>query len=156
MATSVFQVPALRQTLLLQLLVFQHIRPEMRALRATEVGRSDTAPTTMNDAPRPKRGWYQFSLRTMFVFVTLASAGFGWLGSQISWVRERRRVIEDRREILHATFVDEPVPWPLWLIMEDGWGQINYPTDLPDERRAELMRLFPEARFVPGPYQPSR
>ena len=26
----------------------------------------------------PRRRWYQFSLRTMFVVVTLACIGFGW------------------------------------------------------------------------------
>ena len=42
---------------------------------------------------KPKRRWYQFSLRTFFVLVTLVCVGFGWLGWQL-------RIVWDRRDFL--------------------------------------------------------
>ena len=49
----------------------------------------------------PKRRWFRFSLRTMFVVVTI----FGvWLGWQLKIVRERKAIL---REILQSTDVGD-------------------------------------------------
>ena len=38
--------------------------------------------------PKPKRRWFQLRLRTLLVFVTLASGAFGWVGLELD---QRRR-----------------------------------------------------------------
>src|SRR5437870_1822669 len=38
---------------------------------------------------KPKRRWLRYSLRTLLVFVTLTSAGFGWFGWQLRIVHAR-------------------------------------------------------------------
>jgi hypothetical protein len=39
---------------------------------------------------KPKRGWFRFSLRTMFVLVTIIGV---WLGFQVSTVYHRKRLL---------------------------------------------------------------
>ena len=41
---------------------------------------------------RPKRRWFRFSLRTLFVVVTLAAIPLGWLTWQLHIVRERKAI----------------------------------------------------------------
>jgi len=48
-------------------------------------GMSDAALT-----PAPKRRWFRWSLRTMFVVVTVC----GWIGYQLNWIRQRHEFIE--------------------------------------------------------------
>ena len=45
------------------------------------------------DNPKPRRRWYQFSLRTLLIFVTLAALPLGWLGSKFAQRRKERAVI---------------------------------------------------------------
>ena len=44
---------------------------------------------------RPRRRWFRFSLRTMFVVVTVAGLALGWLVWQIRIVRERKTVLAE-------------------------------------------------------------
>ena len=50
----------------------------------------------MNDteSPKPRRRWYQFSLWTLLVFVTVMGAGFGWLGIKVQRLRNEQRAVE--------------------------------------------------------------
>ena len=50
----------------------------------------------MNDSPKPKRRWYQFSLKTLMVVVTVATMAFG------VWVQYRRQRARENRERLAA------------------------------------------------------
>jgi hypothetical protein len=40
--------------------------------------------------PATKRRWFRFSLRTLFVVVTLLCC---WLGYQLNWIRQRHAVL---------------------------------------------------------------
>ncbi len=42
----------------------------------------------------PKRRWPRFTLRTLFVAVTLAACGLAWLGQQAQLVRHRRLMLK--------------------------------------------------------------
>ncbi len=44
--------------------------------------------------PAPKRRWFRFTLRTLLIVATLWGCFFGWLGYQISWIRQRRAAID--------------------------------------------------------------
>ncbi len=100
----------------------------------------------------PNCRWFQYSLRTLFVVMAVVGTAMGWAWQQIKWIHERREVINDRNVVLHAVYDDDRLPWPLWLVLEDGWSQINCAADLPPHRKAQLMRLFPEANLVEGPW----
>ena len=51
-------------------------------------------PTTNPHPPKPKRRWYQFSLRTLLVFVLLVSVGLNWLGVKMHQARKQREAVE--------------------------------------------------------------
>ena len=55
----------------------------------------------MNDSrpPRPKRRWYQFSLRTLIIVVTLACVVMGVLVVPVHRARQQRATIETLREL---------------------------------------------------------
>ena len=40
--------------------------------------------------PKPKRRWYQFSLRTLIVSVVIGGAVFGWIGMRMNQARDNR------------------------------------------------------------------
>jgi hypothetical protein len=56
---------------------------------ATDAGRTDEHPTT----PTPRRRWFQFSLRTLMVFVVVTSVPLGWLGIKVKEARKQRESV---------------------------------------------------------------
>ena len=42
---------------------------------------------------KPKRRWFRFSLRTLFVLVTITSVTAWWWTRQLNWVRERHKFL---------------------------------------------------------------
>jgi hypothetical protein len=86
----------------------------------------------------PVRRWFRFSLRTLFVVVTVFAC---WLGCQLNWIRQRH---EHLRRFPEKQFHDVAAPLSLrpfgeagveWLNVDDGPGV------------GELRSLFPEAAF---------
>jgi hypothetical protein len=51
---------------------------------ATDAGGTNEHPTT----PTPRRRWFQFSLRTLMVFVVVTSVPLGWLGIKVKEARK--------------------------------------------------------------------
>ena len=51
---------------------------------------------TMNDSrpPKPRHRWYQFSLRTLLVFVAVGGIGLGWLGVRLQRARKQKEAVE--------------------------------------------------------------
>jgi hypothetical protein len=118
----------------------------------------------------PKRRWPRFTLRTLFVVVTV----FGvWLGWQLNWIRQRHVYLARRRELFIAQDklenynVDEQslssyygsastsAPWPLRLLGEKGQVEIRIMVfdDLvkqfePYEDCRLGRSLFPESRIT--------
>jgi hypothetical protein len=106
----------------------------------------------------PSRRLFRFSLRTLFVVVTVFCV---WLGYNLNWLRQRRAVIQDSRSI---QLIMEPhsAPGLLWVFGEQGYQQIVHhyytsawdlpfsPTDIRELRleRQRLRVLFPEAENV--------
>lgn len=104
----------------------------------------------------PKRRWPRFSLRTLFVAVTV----FGcWLGYELNWIRQRHAALVkwDDSEFL----VPPPTaPGLLRLFGEPGYGYISISFEwhdgalsgtLTEQEEAEIKmarRLFPEAKMV--------
>ena len=103
----------------------------------------------------PKRRWFRFSLRTMFVVVTVLCV---WLGYQLNWIRQRR----DFYVRYNGRFTTEPfngsAPGVLWLFGETGWPHMGLKVQSTDmdsltEADWQLVRrarqLFPEAANNP-------
>jgi hypothetical protein len=113
------------------------------------------------DPPKRNRRWFQFSLRTLMIVVTLSCVAFGWAGNQVLIVRERAHVLN----LLHnhwiffgssnsmpGFFASNPPPTVNWLRRILGDQPANLlvvPRQLYDEK--EIMRrarrAFPEAVF---------
>jgi hypothetical protein len=65
-----------------------------------------TAPST---TPKPRRRWYQHSLRTLMVLMLVLGSGFGWLGMELKRAREQRKEVEAIEE-MGGQVADEPAP----------------------------------------------
>ena len=79
--------------------------------------------------PKPRRRWYQFTLRTLLIAVTVAGCGLGWLGFKIRAAREQQAAIAVIYELGGRTlYADEfdadgnyvpcaapELPGPQWL-----------------------------------------
>ena len=112
----------------------------------------------------PRRHWFRFSLRTLFVAVTALA---GWLGYELHWIRERhevRRVLESRGGGLQSgdeykaavdewqRFVPETekirseIPWVRRILGDVPVVIINAPIDrLSEQELSRIRRAFPEA-----------
>jgi hypothetical protein len=118
-------------------------------------------------AKQPPAAWFRFSLRTMFVVITVLCC---WLGWESSVVRGRQNTLRELRtkpgvDITTATawkqrFSPGLLPEPpakistvrTWLgdeaIQEIGYV-VNFST-VSSEDEARIRRVFPEARLVPN------
>ena len=107
--------------------------------------------------------WFRFSLRTLFVLVTLVCFFTCWLTYQYSWIKQRRNAFKwiaassNEDYWIAPSLIGAPVqaaaPWSLRLLGESGVVAIGVHktteekrTDRPQFSRAELRQLFPEAR----------
>ena len=107
--------------------------------------------------PVPKRRWFRFRLRTLFVVVTVLSC---WLGYQISWIRQRHVFLASEHGTANSLGVPagnggkQIAPWPLWAFGESGAmgvfivaksPSVDALTKYDQDRISEARRLFPEA-----------
>ena len=99
---------------------------------------------------RPKRRWYQFTLRTLFVVMTVFAL---WLGWQINWFRSRQAWLEAKDYVGAFPAVGlRKVPHPhflLTLFRQEAMSQILL-RNATEEEVAKVQRLFPEANVVSG------
>jgi hypothetical protein len=110
----------------------------------------------------PKRRWFQFSLRTMFIVVTVFAFLTALVGYNLKWISERHRVFSDQERLEHnydyevlASPILATAPGILWLFREQGWAVVQisfagYPEEnqLTAEQRRHLdriRRLYPES-----------
>jgi len=113
---------------------------------------------------KPRRRWFSFSLRTLFVVVLVLSIPIGWLGMQLKWVHDRH---EAREWVYHGCLDDwgtkqswwtpwmttiPDLPWSLKLLGEYPDCLVAADLDLESNegsaKAEELKRLFPEAAIV--------
>lgn len=106
---------------------------------------------TDNTTPALKRRWLRFSLRTVFVVVTVLAVFLGWLVFQLNWIEQRRQAVADGTvdmRIIH-TFEHTPrrVPWTLRLFGEHeiDADALLLPPTATEADVARVRGLFPEA-----------
>jgi hypothetical protein len=102
------------------------------------------------EKPKPRR-WFRFSLRTMFLLMTVVCSVVGWVTYQLNWIRQRHDLLREGMVIQNGLWwrsfeVDlEPPPWNLRLFGEStpaAGFYLSYPKGHPEDRR--VRRLFPE------------
>ena len=98
---------------------------------------------------------FRFSLRTMFVVVTVVGLTAGWLAQQQKWIRDREQAI--RVSGVEAYGPSKYTPWQIRLVggMRPrqqvgghlGWRRLRH---VPTSEVVRYQRLFPEAEEVLG------
>jgi hypothetical protein len=128
----------------------------------------------MSGSTTSRRRWVQFSLRALFVLVTVCAF---WLGVEFKWIRQRHEFLT-RQDALATAFNEAMIgreislvkadilpestknPAILWLLGEQGLSSLDVLVVVDDRdidlRRplstyddvAQARRLFPEAQIV--------
>ena len=94
----------------------------------------------------PKRRWLVFSLRTMFVVLTLGAALAAGVGYPLKWIAERHRFLNGVAWGIEASGDTKP-PMSLRPFSE---AAISIIWDVDLAKCKEARRLFPEATIVYG------
>jgi hypothetical protein len=110
----------------------------------------------------PNRRWFCFSLRTLFVGMTVVGCLLGWLAYNLNWIRERRHAVRwlNQQELFGPGMVESEhqpeLPWSLRILGEDSSYDVVWVFPGPEEaedipafrrRMANVATLFPETRF---------
>jgi hypothetical protein len=119
--------------------------------------------------PAPKRRCFRFSLRTLFVVVTVFGVWLGWVTYELNWIRQRHEFIagekriHERRGAAVAIAYTYPgkrparAPFMLWAFGEGGFSDMCVLADEVDTQRLtendmnrvrQARRLFPEAEVM--------
>ena len=86
----------------------------------------------------------RFTLRTLFVLVTLAGIVCAWVAYQLNWIRQRHQFNETHSRILYDEPTTAAAPWQLRLFGEKSRAKMGvWPGDVDLARR-----LFPETNIV--------
>jgi hypothetical protein len=125
-------------------------------LRLSAVG--DIA--AMNDPPKRKRRWFQFSLRTLMIGVTLLAVPLGYVGLQAKIVRDRKALRDSCAGVAYFAVEDviftypptpprkAPIPWIRECLGDEGVFSILCINDI-DRNVADRLRVaFPEAEII--------
>jgi hypothetical protein len=80
---------------------------------------------------KPRRIWFRFSLRTLFVLITLFACTMGWIAHSLNWIRQRRELCTrpDVEVLVNADGDYPQAPAFLWLFGEKGRGIIRIIVD---------------------------
>jgi hypothetical protein len=98
-----------------------------------------------------KRRWFQFSLRTLLIIITLVCMGLGyWVHWSKDWIRQRHEWLANHPgqsglntgSSIGLTPPQPPAPLSLRLFGESGMPLVYV---MPGDEQLEATRLFPEA-----------
>jgi hypothetical protein len=101
----------------------------------------------------PRRRWFRFSLRTLFLLVALIAAPLAWLGVQLKWIHDRHEAAawaSDHQSAGPFPQKTTPAPWSIRILGEsDGLRSMDVCAFTPEDREqvAKLERLFPERKI---------
>ena len=120
--------------------------------------------------PAHKRRWPRFSLRTLFVAVTVLAC---WMAYEVNWIRQRHVFLDEQERLSRMHEWPATVPGPkglgavrapglLWLFGEPGIGAyyvlitVNQLDEFGDQfdweshqTMRKAKRLFPETNCLP-------
>jgi len=91
---------------------------------------------------------FQFSLRTLFIVVTLISVPLGWTMCQLKWLHDRHAFMATKMRAIDWVDTSRriPVPWQLAIFGEKPVTDATWEVDTSDLTEAE--HLFPEASYL--------
>jgi hypothetical protein len=100
--------------------------------------------------PAPQRRRFRFSLRTLFVALTVGGV---WLGYHVKWIRDRHALLDEPNVTASFVPVQRAPSWALRLLGERGahsiflhYSWLSQTLSESDEAQRTLAsRLFPEA-----------
>lgn len=104
----------------------------------------------------PRRRWFSYSLRTLFVLLTAFGLFFGWLGVQLKWIHDREQAVEWLRdhsvERLGSCAIicnQNPAPWGVRILGGDSITSVRCTLTGVESAATdrEIRRLFPEAEI---------
>jgi hypothetical protein len=103
----------------------------------------------------PKRRWYRWSLRTLFVVVTALGISFGSVAYNLNWIRQRHQALQIWTGLQGPS---TSAPGMLWIFGEPGYEVVvkmriprttKYPTGEDRNECNRMQALFPEASVLP-------
>jgi hypothetical protein len=108
---------------------------------------------------KPKRRWYRFSLRALFVIVAVTSVTAWWWTRQLNWIRERHKFLATLSvdwggERLYFTLsetglqsrpVQPPPPLVSRILGEPAYSMIGLPAKYGQDLIDRASYLFPES-----------
>ena len=108
---------------------------------------------TKADPPKRKRRWFQFSLRSLLVAVTLLAAACAYVAGQAKIVNDRRamRAKIDKTLAAGTSVADKrynpdcSIPWIRALMGDEAITRIDLPITVSREDRDHIRAMFPEA-----------
>jgi hypothetical protein len=103
---------------------------------------------------KPRRRWYQFSLRAMFVVTVVVSIPLAWVGYSLNWIRQRREYRSNQpprtTTLVFSCGTPDPLPLSLRLFGEKPAANITWSPRSP-YTYAEAEKLFPESAVYKVP-----
>jgi hypothetical protein len=104
------------------------------------------------DAPKRKRPWFQFSLRSLMIFTMVVAVACGWVGWQAKVVRDRKselnRAVNMRLIGIDSDDQAKAIPWVRRLFGDVSVNSISMPPDTTIDELKRLRALFPESRVT--------
>jgi hypothetical protein len=103
--------------------------------------------------PSPRRRWFAFRLRTLFVVVTVFALPLAWVAYSLNWIRQRHAAMAlSSIRVSPMPRLSISAPWQLRPFGEGGVAYYSYRSNCP-LNDSDLKALFPEAvgRYKLGP-----
>ena len=109
---------------------------------------------------------FQYTLRTLFIVITLLAIPCGYVGYQLRFVAQRKALIEEIRKrggaVLSVAVYPHPatedqaptVPWIRRLLGDEPYWEVAFAAPCSRSELAHAEEVFPEARVysAPGPF----
>jgi hypothetical protein len=100
------------------------------------------------EPPKRKRRCFQFSLRSLLIFIAAVALACSWIGHQLDWIRQRTRALESGSVTVGLAGTNrcpEP-PWSLRILGERKRyvHHLRLPASASDEDLRVMRELFPE------------
>jgi hypothetical protein len=98
------------------------------------------------EPPKRKRRWFQYSVRTLMIVVTLLAVGSGYVGWQAKIVRERDALSEKRDGVFMVIAVDDTeVPLVRRMLGDHQYMAVLFDDAPPEAILRRYRAAFPEA-----------
>jgi hypothetical protein len=106
----------------------------------------------MNEPPKHKRRWFQFSLRSLMIFTVVCAVACDWFGWQAKIVRDRtaelNRAVNMRLIGIDSDDQAKAIPWVRRLLGDVSVSSISMPLETTINELDRLRALFPESRVT--------